>query len=145
LERVTISVDKGLLAEFDAYLARKNYTNRSEGIRDVLRDLLASERLLSDARGPCIGCVTYMYNHKQRALSSRLVETQHHHHNVPAATLHFHVDRDNCIETTVLRGTVEEVRHLADEITSQTGVKHGKLHLIPLKPERPRKTRAHRE
>jgi CopG family transcriptional regulator, nickel-responsive regulator len=138
LERVTISVDKGLLAEFDAYLARKEYSNRSEGIRDVLREFLASERLLADAQGPCIGCVTYVYNHKQRALSSRLVETQHHHHDVPAATLHFHIDRDNCLEATVLKGTVEEVRHLADQITSQTGVRHGKLHVIPLEAKRSR-------
>lgn len=133
MERVTISVDKRLLAEFDAYLSRKNYSNRSEGIRDVLREFLGSQTLAADAAGPCIGCVVYVYNHKERELSSRLVEAQHHHHEVPTATLHLHIDQDDCLEATVLKGTVEEVRRLADQITSQTGVRHGKLHLIPLK------------
>lgn len=132
MERVTISLDEPLLAEFDQYLESKNYKNRSEGIRDAIRNLLADEQASSGEDGDCVGCVVYVYNHQERSLSSRLVEAQHHHHHIPAATLHLHVDPENCLEATVLNGKVGEVKALADEIISQTGVRHGRLHLIPL-------------
>lgn len=135
MERVTITIDGDLLDSLDGYIERKGYANRSEGIRDAIRNLLADERVAAAEDASCVGCVTYVYNHKQRALSSRLVETQHHHHDVPAATLHLHIDADNCLEATVLHGTVHDVRHMADQITSQTGVKHGRLHIIPIEKE----------
>ena len=132
MERITITIDDDLLEKFDKLIQLKGYSNRSEGIRDAVRDLLADQQITANEEATCVGCVVYMYNHKERALSSRLVETQHHNHDVPTATLHLHVDAENCLEATVLNGTIRQVRKLADQITSQTGVKHGRLHLIPL-------------
>lgn len=132
MQRVTISIDDSLLAQFDRYVETRGYTNRSEGMRDAVRQLLAAEQISTEENGKCVGCVVYVYNHEQRALSSRLVKAQHHHHEIPAATLHLHLDSINCLEATVLRGTVREVRDMADRITSQTGVKHGRLHIIPV-------------
>ena len=132
MNRVTISIDDELMEQFDRYVELKGYTNRSEGIRDAVRHLLALEQISSSQDAQCAGCIVYVYDHRERALSTRLVETQHHHHDIPAATLHLHLDSATCLEATVLRGTVAEVRALADRITSQTGVKHGRLHIIPL-------------
>lgn len=132
MERVTVAIDDDLLEKFDRLIASKGYANRSEGVRDAIRLLLADQQVTEDEDAPCVGCVVYMYNHKERTLSSRLVEAQHHHHDTPAVTLHLHVDAENCLEATVLNGSVREVRHLADHITTQTGVKYGRLHLIPV-------------
>lgn len=132
MERITVTIDDDLLEQFDALIELKNYSNRSEGIRDAIRLMLADQKISAGENTKCVGCVVYMYNHKERALSSRLVEAQHHHHDIPTATLHLHIDADNCVEATVLNGSVHEVRSLADQITSQTGVKHGRLHLIPI-------------
>jgi CopG family nickel-responsive transcriptional regulator len=131
-ERITISLERELLDAFDHYMDVKGYTNRSEGMRDAVRHLLAHERIRMDENAPCVGCVTYLYDHQQRQLSSRLMEAQHHHHEVPAATLHLHVNTRDCLEATVLRGRVKDVRDMADQITSQTGVRHGQLHIIPV-------------
>lgn len=134
MERVTITIDESLLAQFDQKLEQKGYANRSEGIRDAIRQWLADEQVSTSQNAPCVGCVVYVYNHKERLLSSRLVETQHRHHDIPAATLHLHIDPENCLEATVLSGSVAEVRSLADQITSETGVRHGSLHIIPIDP-----------
>lgn len=131
MERITITIDNDLLAQFDELIALKGYANRSEGVRDAVRQMLADQQIASDEDAKCVGCVVYMYNHKERALSSRLIETQHQHHDIPTATLHLHIDAENCVEATVLNGKVHDVRKMADQITSQTGVKHGRLHLIP--------------
>jgi CopG family transcriptional regulator, nickel-responsive regulator len=135
MERVTITLEGELLEKFDQLIESKGYTNRSEGVRDAIRTLLAEQEIAESEEAKCVGCVVYMYNHKERTLSSRLIEAQHHHHDVPAATLHLHIDADNCLETTILNGSVRQVREMANEITSQTGVKHGWLHLIPIAKE----------
>tara|TARA_R110001592_G_scaffold79619_2_gene237936 strand:+ start:5764 stop:6168 length:405 start_codon:yes stop_codon:yes gene_type:complete len=132
MERITVTIDDDLLETFDRLIEKKGYANRSEGVRDAVRLLLAEERTDDNDKAKCVGCVVYVYNHKERSLSSRLIETQHHHHDVPQATLHLHIDAENCLEATVLTGTVDQVRRLADQITSQRGVRHGRLHLIPV-------------
>ncbi len=133
MERVTISIDDDLLAQFDQYIEGKGYANRSEGVRDAIRALLSDAQVDADENEACVGCVVYVFNHHERSLSSRLVETQHAHGDIPAATLHMHLDKERCLEATVLSGTVKEVRRLADEMTSQVGVKHGHLHVVPMK------------
>ncbi|UTW52127.1 nickel-responsive transcriptional regulator NikR [bacterium SCSIO 12827] len=132
MERITVTIDDDLLDKFDSLIEKKGYANRSEGVRDAVRQLLAEEQTTANDTAKCVGCVVYVYNHKERSLSSRLIETQHHHHDVPQATLHLHIDAENCLEATVLTGSIKQVRHLADQITSQRGVRHGRLHLIPV-------------
>jgi CopG family transcriptional regulator, nickel-responsive regulator len=132
MERITVTIDNDLLENFDKLIKSKGYANRSEGIRDAVRQMLSDQEMASDEDANCVGCVVYAYNHHERALSSRLVEVQHHHHEVQRATLHLHIDRENCVEATVLNGSIRDVKRQADQITSQTGVKHGRLHLIPI-------------
>ena len=135
MERITISLDDDLMQRFDEYIQEKGYSNRSEGFRDAIRHLLSHSDRLEPDDSECVGCVSYVYDHKERMLSSKLVETQHRHHSIPTATMHLHIDEDSCLETTVLRGKVSEVRTLANQITSQTGVKNGHLHLIPVEQD----------
>ncbi len=131
MERITISLDPELLADLDRHMDRRRYTNRSEAIRDILRDRLATERLTGDDAAPCTACVTYVYNHRERSLAGRLVETQHSHHDLPKATLHIHLSADACLEATVLEGPAGEVRRLADHLIAQPGVRHGHVHVVP--------------
>ena len=43
LVRTGLSLEKDLLKKFDAAIAKKGYQNRSEAIRDLVRDHLVSE------------------------------------------------------------------------------------------------------
>ena len=133
MERITITIEDDLLEEFDEYMDQKGYSNRSEGIRDALRHMLSHESDSDNEQEKCVGCVSYVYSHKERLLSSKLVETQHHHHDIPAATLHLHVDAENCMEATILSGTVQQVKAMANDIITETGVRYGNLHIIPMK------------
>ena len=40
LVRFGVSLDHHLLDEFDKHIERRNYTNRSEALRDLIRDNL---------------------------------------------------------------------------------------------------------
>lgn len=143
MERVTISLDDGLLAEFDTYLKGKGYENRSEAIRDLIRLRLDEDRLEEGKADHAVGSLSYVFNHHQRDLAQRLTTAQHAHHDLVLSTLHVHLDHENCLEVAVLQGPTAEVRHFAEATMAETGVRHGSLHLIPAKMAEARHSHAH--
>lgn len=132
MRRLTISVEDGLADQFDALVAQKGYGNRSEAFRDLVRSALNDDELGAGRARHCVATLSYVYNHHERRLASRLTAMQHEHHDVTVAAMHAHLDHDNCIETVILRGATAKVRAFADAVIAQTGVRHGRLHLVPV-------------
>ena len=126
LERFGVSMDAALLEAFDKQIARAGYKNRSEAIRDIIRDYLV-EQQAQHPDTPVVGTVTIMYDHHARLLEDRLTELQHEHHDVIRCTTHVHLDAHNCVEVVVLAGPAAKVRQIADRLIAMRGVKHGKL------------------
>jgi CopG family nickel-responsive transcriptional regulator len=91
--------------------------------------LQASEEL--DKSRDCLATLTYIYDHASRDLPRRLTQTFHDHHELSLASLHVHLDHDHCLEVTVLRGKSADVRHFADHVISERGVRYGKLAVMP--------------
>ena len=130
LERFTVSLDPELAAEFDRMIAQRGYRNRSEAVRDLLRGALENSRLQDAAAGHCVASLSYVYNHHERDLAERLVALQHGQHDLTVATMHVHLDHENCLENAVLRGSVKAVRAFADAVIAERGVRHGQLNLV---------------
>ena len=126
LSRFGISMDQRLLEQFDELTARKGYQNRSEAIRDLIRNTLVEDQW-TRADEEAVGTVTLVYDHHTRDLADKLTEQQHDHHDLIIAALHAHLDHHNCLEVVVVKGRADEVRHLADSLIGTKGVKHGKL------------------
>ncbi len=126
LTRISISLEENLLESFDKLIAAKGYATRSEAIRDLIRDLLIRQ----DARnkqGEQVAVVTMVYDHHARELSAKLIDKQHHHHDLVVSTLHVHLGERHCLEVSVLRGPGHEVIHLGDELLATKGVLHGDI------------------
>jgi CopG family transcriptional regulator, nickel-responsive regulator len=125
LTRTGVSLEKDLLNQFDQLITKRGYRNRSEAIRDLIRESLVSEAI--DKNRQVVATLSMIYDHHRPNLSDKLNEIQHHSHgNVMAAT-HVHLDEDNCLEVVIMKGRSEEVKHLADHMLAMRGVKHGKL------------------
>lgn len=124
--RFGISLDEKLLENFDRLIEQKQYINRSEAIRDLIRASLVEEQLGSEDQ-QAVGTVTLVYNHHVRDLSDKLTDHQHVHHEQIVSALHVHLDAHNCLEVLIIRGTVSTIRQIAHELISVKGVKHGKL------------------
>ena len=124
--RFGVSMDAELLAAFDTLLARKGYPNRSEAIRDMVRDAIVETEWDADEK-PTVAVLCLVYDHDASGLASRLTAVQHEHVREITATLHVHLDARNCLEVLVLRGPPAKLRHLADQLTATRGVKHGQL------------------
>ncbi len=131
IQRLTISMDDELAQDFDELMRRKGYANRSEAFRDMLRRELGEMTLEQDKQGPCVEILSYIYDHHERQLSSRLAEMQHDHHGLTVSTMHAHLSHDECVETLILRGTTAQVEVFAESVMAQTGVRHGRINLIP--------------
>lgn len=130
MERITVSLDTELAREFDQLIAERGYSNRSEAVRDLLRAHLEQARQQPDAAAHCVANLSYVYNHHERELAERLTALQHGQHDLTVATLHAHLDHENCLESVILRGPTTAVRGFADALIAERGVRHGKLNLV---------------
>lgn len=137
MQRVTIAIDDDLLEALDALCARRGYQNRSEAVRDMVRQADAAERTRRDGDADCVAALAYVYEHETRDLARRLTNSQHEHHDLSVATMHVHLSHDDCLEVAVLRGTVGEVQAFADTVITQRGVRHGQLYIVPETPGAP--------
>lgn len=130
MERFTISLEEDLARDFDRLIAEKGYGNRSEALRDLIRGFLERSREEGEASPDCVANLSYVFNHHQRDLAERLTELGHQHHDLALATLHTHLDHENCLESAMLRGPTAAVRAYAETLMAETGVRHGVLNLI---------------
>jgi CopG family transcriptional regulator, nickel-responsive regulator len=125
LTRTGVSLEDDLLKKFDKVIARRGYKNRSEAIRDLIRESLVDEAV--DQNRPVVATLSMIYDHHKPNLSNKLTEIQHHSHGSVLAATHVHLDSDNCLEVVIMKGRSGEVQHLADHMLAMQGVKHGKL------------------
>jgi len=130
MDRFTISLDSDLAKAFDDLIGERGYSSRSEAVRDLLRSHLQARGLHRDPRGHCIATLSYVYNHHERELCERLTRLQHAHHDLTVSTTHAHLDHDQCLETVILKGRIDAVRHFADSLVAERGVRHGQLNLV---------------
>ncbi|MCD6083417.1 nickel-responsive transcriptional regulator NikR [Candidatus Aerophobetes bacterium] len=134
--RFGVSMEKSLLKSFDELILRKGYTNRSEAVRDLIRDRLVEEEWRGGEK-EMIGTITLVYNHHTRGLSDTLTDLQHHFHELIISTMHLHLDEENCLEVLAVKGRADKIKAVADKLISMRGVKHGKLTMTTTGKELP--------
>ena len=125
LARIGVSLEHDLLKWFDDAIGKKNYDNRSEAIRDLIRDQMVAEEI--DKNKVVVGTLTVVYDHHRPNLTEKLVEVQHRAGGRVLAATHVHLDHHNCLEVIIMKGRGGELRDLANGILSLRGVKHGQL------------------
>jgi CopG family nickel-responsive transcriptional regulator len=129
LERVGVSLDQDLLEQFDQLIAEQGYTNRSEAIRDLIRDRLSAEQLEKPTANAVAG-IFLVYDHHSTALTNKLMHLQHDHVLDIIASTHIHLDHHNCLEIIIVKGKVQKIQALADKMGSLKGVKLSKTNMI---------------
>lgn len=125
LVRFGVSLDKRLLDKFDALIRERKYTNRSEALRDLIRQELVKKQW--EENGEVAGAITFVYDHHKRELVNRIIDIQHDFQNIIVSSQHIHLDHDNCLEIVALRGKAREVERVADMLRSVRGVRYGTL------------------
>jgi CopG family nickel-responsive transcriptional regulator len=129
LERTAISLEKDLLDKFDRLNKQRGYANRSEAIRDLIREQLVQDEWAHQAKdeGEKVAVVSLVYDHDSSSLAQKLTHIQHGHHKAVVSSLHVHLDPHNCLEVLILRGRASEIIAMGESLVSTKGVKYGKV------------------
>ena len=125
LVRFGVSLEKGLLKSFDEILQARKYTNRSEAIRDLIRQEIIAQQWHGNS--DIAGAITFVYDHHQRELLNKIVDVQHDYQKVIISTQHVHLDHDNCLEIVAIKGSPKTVQKLHNSLKAIRGIKHATL------------------
>ena len=134
LVRFGVSLEKGLLEKFDGLIHRRKYTNRSEALRDMIREELLKQQW--EAGGEVAGAIIFIYDHHTRELMNKLTDIQHDSQEVILSTQHIHLDHHHCLEIIAVKGRVKNVLKLADSLKAIKGVQHCTLSMTGVTGEK---------
>jgi len=123
--RFGVSLEKELLKNFDILIKEKSYLNRSEAIRDLIRENLIKREWTEGKE--VAGAITLVFDHHKRELMNTLTDIQHDFHYLIISSQHIHLDHDNCLEIIVVKGKPEETKELTNKLKATKGVKYGAL------------------
>jgi len=122
LQRFGVSVETDLLDKFDEFIRERNYKNRSEALRDLMRQALVEKQWIGDEL--IAGAIAFVYDHHQGQLVASLMDIQHDYYKIIVSSQHVHLDHDNCMEIIIARGAATQVGNLYNAIRAMKGVKH---------------------
>ena len=125
LVRFSISLEKDLLESFDQLVDERGLSNRSEAVRDLIRQEFVKKEW--DEGKEVAGAVTLIYDHHQRDLVNKLMNMQHDYSEVILSSQHVHLDHHHCLEIVAVKGKASRVRMLAEQLKGAKGVMHGTL------------------
>ena len=131
LKRFGVSMEGHLLRKFDNLVKQRGYENRSEAVRDLVRDALIQDSWENDEQ-IVAGSILLFYDHHKRNLLDELTNIQHSMHDNIMANTHFHLDHSNCLELIIVKGKARDIQQLSNKLTSLKGVQYGKFTVAPV-------------
>jgi len=132
MQRFTMTMSDEFADELGAFMAANGYANRSEAMRDLARIGLDQAKTEMPSSAQSLATLVYVFDHETREIPKRLAQAYHGHHDLSVATLHVHLDHDNCLEVAVLRGRTDSVRQFAQGVIAERGVRHGRVTFVPV-------------
>ncbi|MCX6985596.1 MAG: nickel-responsive transcriptional regulator NikR [Lentisphaerae bacterium] len=133
LYRFGVSLEKTLIDAFDSHIRKQSYQNRSEAIRDLIRNELVKKQWTDG--GTVAGVIVMTYNHHKRELVSKMLDIQHDFQELVISTQHIHLTHHNCLEIIAAKGKAARIEQLASKLKSLVGVKHVNLSISSLGDE----------
>ena len=131
MQRLTVTFDDDLTAEIDRFMSARGYSNRSEALRDLVRSGLAHDVETVGETRDCIAALAYVYDPDTRDLPARLAAAHLERRDLVVARLDRPLGRESLFEIAVLEGETTEVRAFAERITTERGVRNGRLVVVP--------------
>jgi CopG family nickel-responsive transcriptional regulator len=135
IERIGVSLEEDLLAAFDKIIGARGYKNRSEAIRDLIREDLSKQKI-EHKRTPAIGAIFLVYDHHTAHISSVFKKLGCHKPIKTISSTHVYIDSQNCLEVLLVRGLACDINKLGEMMISLRGVKHGYINLVAVGNEK---------
>ena len=129
MERVTrigISIEPELLEKFDNLIEKQQYTNRSEAVRDMIRQYLIKEDW-DKGIGTVVGSITLTYDYDSSGVVEKLARVEHKHNEIIHCSSLVRLDEKTSMEVITAQGSSFELKELADAIKSIKGIKQTEM------------------
>lgn len=110
--RFGVSMDSELVRLLDQLTHQKNHDNRSQTIRELVRDAVISESFVDDER-IVIGTLTLLYHHKTRLPRSPI---DAYPSLAITANLQFHVEGEILAKILIVKGKGREIHAWAQRL-----------------------------
>ena len=123
VKRFGVSIEESLLRKFDIFIEARKYKNRSEAIRDLIRENFVNDSWENSNR-EAAGAIIIVYDHHKRELLDSLVGIQHNFQNFIISSQHIHLDHHNCMEIIAVKGEMQKLFELETILKATKGVKH---------------------
>ncbi len=124
--RIGISIEPELLEKFDELIEKQQYTNRSEAVRDMIRQYLVEEEW-DKGIGTLVGTITLVYDHDSSGVLDKIAEVEHKHNEIIHCSSLVRLDDKTCMEVITAQGSSFELQELANALKSIKGVKNTEL------------------
>lgn len=128
IARFSVSLPESLLDELDTMVHRRGYQSRSQAVAALARDGLV-EFATQLGTASVAGTISLVYDHTKKGLQARLAAIQHKYYLMVVSSMHVHLEDHNYMEVLLVQGPAQELRKLADELSTCRGVRTGKLNL----------------
>ena len=129
VSRISVSLPPNLLDEFDRIINQMGY-DRSKAIQASIRNFLTENKWMHEEKGTIMGALAMIYDHEVKGLEESLTDTEHIYSNIISSSMHIHLDERNCLEIIAVKGKVESIRGLTQDLMSKRGVKQTRLAIV---------------
>ncbi|MBU4341021.1 MAG: nickel-responsive transcriptional regulator NikR [Candidatus Altiarchaeota archaeon] len=126
VSRIGVSLPPKLLKRFDSFIDEMGYANRSEAIRDAVREYILKNELKGE-KGNRVGVISIIYDHDVHGVNDVLIDLQHKFHDVIQSSTHLHLDHHNCLELILVKGEAGKINKIKNRLTSVPGVRHSDM------------------
>jgi len=132
VDRFSFSTPPKLMKEFDDSLRAIGYKDRSKGLQVAMRNFITEYAWKGERSKPGAGAVLLMYDHRSRGVQEALTDVQHHYRDTINSTTHIHLDEYRCLEIISVKGKLERIQAMAEDLMKTRGVSQLKLSTVAL-------------
>ena len=122
LIRFSVTVPKDLLEEFERSYYADNRENRSEAVRNLMREYISGERWRCNT-GEIYATITIVYDHHLPELTGKLTAAQHDCGEVILCSTHVHINHATCLECVITKGLAEDIQRFIEALKDIRGIK----------------------
>jgi len=135
VERISMSLPPELLSEFNKSMKKSGFSDRSKAIQSALHSFIDQNDWDNgqDSGKSGAGAIMMLYdNHIYSQDDDTGTHIQHKYSDIISATMHMHLDHENCLETIMVRGEIKKIKELASRLSKNRGIKNLKVHFVSI-------------
>jgi len=125
LKRFSVAVPDDLLEQFDLYIDKEGFPNRSKVIVDLINKCIIRDSW--QKKEEVAGTIVLVFDHHKQNLSRKLTEIQHDFYEIIISSQHVHFSHDTCMEIIVVKGRADKILKLAAKIKAEKGILHSEI------------------